>query len=248
VKKCVWMTCVLAVMLATASDGFARERKQRARKPRRQHMRKPADDFAMMATVLKLEGEAKQKLDAQIAAGAEALKEWEQGDGAKLKELMKAQREARKAKDAEKAKQLAAEMKPLRAAKTKLAADNKAKVMALLTDEQKAGWAGYKLRKDLQMRHFRRVKLSDEQAEQMQALCVEAAKTLPPANDPKQRKARADALKKLSADISEKVLTAEQREQMAKKPERKPKAAKKPRKPKAKKQPADEGEMGNPEW
>lgn len=260
VKRNAWVVCAIAAVLLFAMPAFARQQGGAERekpKPKPPALR---GEYAMMAEVLKLDDEAKKKVEDQLAANDKALQEWEQGDGAKLKDLEKALAEAKQAKDEEKVKNLTAEAKPLQEAREKLRAENKEKVLALLTDEQRAVWAGFILRRSLMVK-YSKLQLTDEQVAQIQKLCEEAAKTIPPANDEAKRKERVEALNKLNAEITEKVLTDAQREELKKAAEHKPGGeGKKPEgegknKPgnKGKDKPVEQGggeggEMGNPQW
>ena len=261
-KACGWLLCVFAVMLlaapaAVAEDDFGEGKKPKARKKRKARgegrrgqrgRREKANVYAKMAEVLKLEGEAKTKFDEQVAANKKAVKEWKQGDGAKLGELRKSFAEARKAKDKEKIKQLSGEMRTLMLAQRKLEAELLTKLLALLTDEQKAAWAAYQLEKQVAGR-FRRCKLTEEQLAQVKTMCAAVAKEIGEAKD---GKAKGAAMRKLQTEITEKVLTDEQRETLKKKGGRKPRGegqgkAKRPKKERGKKK-NKPAELGNPAW
>jgi len=245
------MLSVLAVLLL-AAPALSEEQTGETKKPRKKRPPKAKaglrGEYAMMVNVLKLDEETKKKFEEAVTAGNAAMKAWRQGDGAKLKEVSAAYRAARKAKDQDKIKELRPQFNALITARTKLMADNKAKIMALLNDEQKVVWAGFVLRRTV-MRRYRAAKLTEDQIAQLQKLCEEKAQTIPDATDREKRKERATALKALYAEIEEKILTDEQKEAMKKaQPTRKRKAAK-PKagqgEGKAEREPA---ELGNPQW
>jgi hypothetical protein len=256
-KACDWLWILFAVVLLAApavlaQDGFGEDeapkarKKARARKARRKRApRAKPDVYAKMAEVLTLEGDAKAKFDAQVAENKKAVEEWQQVNGEKLKELQAAMRTARKEKDKDKAKTLGAELRKLQLDRKKLETELMGKVLALLTDEQKATWAGCELREQV-LRRYRRCKLSEDQVGQVQKLCEAVAKELGEGQD---RKAKAEAMKKLNVEITEKVLTEEQRQKLAKRGGRARGEGKaKPRRGKKKAEKAEPEELGNPEW
>ena len=135
---------------------------------------------------------------------------------------------AKKAGDKTKAKELGAKLKALRG-------DPKAttaKVMAILTPEQKAEWAKFGLYRRVCSK-FGRAKLTDEQKTTVRDMCTKS--DIKTTGD---RKADAAALKSLTDKIAAEVLTDAQREAIKPKPrvkKEKPAGAKKPRVKKPKK-------------
>ena len=104
----------------------------------------------------------------------------------------------------------------------KLQTQRSEQIVAILTPEQKAKWAGFTLYRSV-MRRYKRCKLVADQDKQIRDACAAAAKTMPATTD---RKGRGAAMKKLYKDIEEKILTDDQREELKKKPERVPRAKK----------------------
>ena len=231
-KPAWWMSVATALLLACSvlvtpsvavaqDDAPKRARKKRPAGDRRKSPKKKRlpGEYGIMVSVLKIQEPQLAKFNAAVQAYGETMKAWQAGpDGAKLAELQKAAQEAKKAKDKDKAKELSQQMKPLMAQRAKVQAEERAVIMAVLTPEQKAQWAGFTVYRTA-MRRYKRLKLSEEQTKQVRDLCDAAAKTMPPSSD---RKAYGQARKKLDAEIAEKVLTPEQREELKKKPERKP--------------------------
>ena len=146
--------------------------------------------------------------------------------GDKLKTLQKELAEARKPKDAAKLKELGDKLKKL---KSDPKAD-KAALMALLSDAQKADWDSFTIYRNVS-RKFGKAKLTEDQKKAIRDMCNKAdVKTTG------DKKADAAALKGLIAKISAGVLTDEQRTAMAPKPK-----VKKEKKPRPKKEkPADQ--------
>lgn len=239
-RRAWWVSALMALLLAclpavvAQSADVAGGKPKRARKKRERPQRKPKGpqgEYAIMAKVLNMDTDQQAKLMEIVEANGKAMKEWATGpSGQKLKELSEASREARKAKDREKMKQISQEMKPLAAERNKLQADRKASIMAILTDEQKAAWAGFVVYRNT-MRRFKRCKLTEDQDKQVRDLCSAAAKTMPDSSD---RKAYREAVNKLNGEVEEKVLTPEQREELKKRPEKKVREPRE-KKPRAKK-------------
>jgi len=247
-KRWAWIVSALAVLLLAAPAPA--EEVPGQTKPRKKRRAKAGlrGEYAMMAKVLNLDEETKKKFEEAVTAGKAAIKAWMQGDGAKFKEVSAAYRAARKAKDKDKINELKPQFNALVTARAKLMADNKAAIMALLNDEQKATWAGFVLRRTV-MRRYKAAKLTEDQIAQLQKLCEEKAKTIPDATDREKRRERYKALRALYTEVEEKILTAEQREAVKNaRPARKRKTAK-PKagqgQDKAKDKPA---ELGNPKW
>jgi len=179
-----------------------------------------------VASVCKFTDAEKAKLKELLAGHKAAMDAWNKDKGAKVAELKKAAAEAKKAKDRDKAKAIAAEMKPLTAEQRKLRDAQKAEILGILTDQQKADWEIFEVRRRA-MQRFGRVKpkLTDEQKEKAKPICEAAAKDIIKLEGKEQRQAY-DALTKKIAD---QVLTDEQRESM------KAKRVKRPKEPGAKK-------------
>jgi len=197
-----------------AQDGQAKpEKAKKAKKARKAKPSGLRGEYGIMAGVLKFDDAQKARLLEAIEANKAAERQWMEGDdGKKMRELSKAYAEARKGGDKQKAKPIAEQLKALKASRAKLQAAGKARIMAVLTDEQKATWATFNLQRRAMMR-YKRLKLTEDQLKQVKELCTKAVKSRPAGAD---RKALAQADKKLMNDISQKVLTDAQREQLKK--------------------------------
>lgn len=239
-KKLTWFVCGLAVVLLTwgpamAQDGEAKAKPEKARKAKPSGLR---GEYGIMAGVLKFDDAQKAKLVEVLEVNKTAEQQWTEGDdGKKMQELSKAYAEARKGDDKEKTKSLAGQIKALKKSRTELQKAGKARIMAVLTDEQKATWAAFCLQRRAMMR-YKKLELTEDQLKQIKDICAEAVKSRPAGDDDK---ALAAAHKKLMSDIEQKVLTDAQREQL-KKPADKPKKAEKGEKPA---KPAEKPEGGN---
>ena len=228
-NKCKWLLCVVMALTLTAGSALAAEdgakpKKNRPARARKARNKKPKSglrgEYGIMASELKLTDEQKAKLIEVVKAQAAARKE----RAAEAAPIRKELAEARKAKNKDKVKELAAKLKGLRV-------DRKAEqatIMDILTDEQKAAWAGFTVYRNA-CRKFGRAKLTDDQKNAIRDLCSKEKLT-------GDRKADNAALKALTAKISSDVLTDEQRKAMAPKPKvKKDRPARK-----KKKKPADQ--------
>jgi len=170
--------------------------------------------YAVVASVCKL-------TDEQVAKLKEALKPYQDAQKAnkdKLTELRKAQSEARKAKDKDKAAAIAKDIKAIQGPINAL----RAKAMDVLTDEQKIVWEGQLLYQSA-MRRYKKAELDEAQTKKIREMCDAKAKDAFEAKDEKAKRRMRSALTK---QIGETVLTPEQRAKL-KKP--KPAKAKKPK-------------------
>jgi len=235
VKKLNWLLCVLMAVALTGSAVFAEQadpagkkkkkpnRVRKQRPPRKRKAKGLRGEYAIMASELKLTDEQQKQLLEIVKARAEARK----AKNAEAAELKKQYNEAKKAKDKAKANELRAKLKALRGDPKA----DRAKILAILTDEQKAQWSVFQLYRNV-CRKFGRAKLTDDQKTAIRALCAKDASKLTG-----DRKADAAVMKSLAKRISADILTDEQREAMTKKrpPRRKkdkPAREKKPRKKK----------------
>lgn len=194
-------------------DKAAREKKAKGLK----------GEYAIMVKILEMDEAQQEKLKQAVADRQTALAAWEKGpNGAKYQDLRKASNEARKAGKKDELKQLREQMKSLQQERTQLMAEQSAKILALLTPEQKLKWSGFTLYRDC-MRRYKRLNLKDEQTKLVRGMCDAAAKEL---GDKTDRKARGTAMRKLQKDIEEKVLDDAQREELKKKPVKEPREKK----------------------
>lgn len=265
-KKLTWFVGALAAVLLACGPAMAQddgEAKAKPEKPKKEAKAEKPDkantsglkgEYGIMASVLGLDEAQKAKLTEALGANNAALRQWKEGEnGKKMEELAKAAAEAKKAGDKEKGKKIQEDMKALKESRVKLEEANKQRILAVLSDQQKARYAAFNLERQVLRRFGKRIELTEEQKKQMENLCAEAVKTRPAGEDPK---AATMADKKLMNEIEQKVLTDAQREAL-KKPVEKPakgdkvekatggeKPAKEP-KPKEPKAKGDNAEGGN---
>jgi Spy/CpxP family protein refolding chaperone len=231
-KMSKWLLCLLMALTFTAGPALAakdgakpkKDKPARAKKAKKAKKGKSAlrGEYGMMAAECKLTDAQKTQLIEIVKAQNVSQKA-----AAEASKPLKEQRTAaKKAGNKDKVKELNAKLKALQGDPKA----DRAKVLAILTDEQKASWAKFSLFRNA-CRKFRKAKLTGDQKKAIRDLC--AASNVKVTGD---RKTDAQALKGLTDKIAADILTDEQR--TAIKP--KPKVKKdKPAGDKKKKKPAD---------
>jgi Spy/CpxP family protein refolding chaperone len=165
-----------------------------------------------MAKVCGLSQEQTDKIIAANKLRREAMKAFNDANGAKIKALQK-------------------ELNDLYAKRKKIEADGLAEIMAVLTDEQNATWNQWQAIRVMQMK-FARARLTQDQLETIKAEYVRAAVGV----DLSNAKDRQNLTKKLYMHVHNEVLTDAQRLELSKPKEPGKPVKKKPgaAKPKAK--------------
>ena len=176
---------------------------------------------AIMAKVCELSEDQKKEIAKIRDAGVEAAKQWKQDNAEKLKELQESLNKAKEAGDEEAIKKATAELAAVKAQLAAISKKTRAEIMAVLTDEQKAKWHKYSLFTSVK-RRFKAANLTDEQIEQIKALCDKTDPNVDLSDD----KARLKVLHSLYAQVEKDILTDEQREAVA--PKRLPEPTTKP--------------------
>jgi len=234
-KGLKWFVLGVAVLVLVAGPvALAEEAKEKApAKEKAAAKEKPAKDalrgeYAIMVSECKLTDQQQADLKAKIKARDTALEEWTKANGDKLKAADEAAKKAREAKDKDAIKKTGDELKTLQTERTKITDQFETDVQAILTAEQKAAWAGFRVYRAAMMR-YKKVNPSEEQTAKIKAACDQAAKEIGEvkADEKAAAKAKNEIQAKLQKNIEETILTAEQREALAKKP---PAAEKKPAK------------------
>jgi len=203
-KRIVYLAVSAAILAGLAVPAHASSRKRRANK-----VNGFLAEYAEMPEVLDLTDAQKSELDETLQACAADDKERQKLNAFLLGDLHKRLVRAREGGDN---KAMASITEQINVVKAKIAQKRRvavAVIMDILTDEQKAEWAGYTIYR-LVIPRFRKAELTDEQDKKVRALCTAKAKDIP-AED---AKARAEALAALVASIIESVLTDEQKYQV----------------------------------
>ena len=239
-KRIVWLL-VLGIALVTVgapvqakkNDGAAGAKPKRERKPRGDKKGGKGGlkgEYAIMASELKFTDAQKADLAEKLKACAENAKKWRTDNADKLADIKKKQAEARKNKDKDAMKKIAADSKALRDEEMKIRNSAVDAAKAILTDEQKVQWAGFMVYRQV-MRKFKKAELTDEQNKKVRDLCNAKAKDIPEDD----KKARGRAYKELSDSITNDVLTADQKAKLTAKTPKKDPADKKKKPRKGKK-------------
>ena len=234
-KKLTWFVGSLAAVLLACGPAMAQDDGAAKANPEKPAKAKPdkakasglKGEYAIMASVVGMDDAQKAKLAEALEANKAAEGQWKDGDGKKAEELSKAAAEAKKAGDKEKAKKIAEDLKAVKESHAKIEEAGKARILAVLTDEQKTRYAAFNLERQVLQRFGKKIELTEDQQKQMKDLCAQAVKDRPAGEDPK---AAAAADKKLLGEIEQKVLTDAQREALKKPAEKKPKEGEKPAK------------------
>ncbi len=211
------IVCYCAVMCLLAAYPMiqvsAQEEKP-AEKPKAKAKEKSAPGlqgyYAIVAGELKLTDEQRQKLIAALGERNEALKAWDQEHGGKLTEQTAAQKQAREAKDAAASKKAGDSLRELRAARAAVAEGGKARLIALLTPEQRLHLQGYDLYVGA-MSRFAPAKLTDEQKAKAKVMALAAGRYTGTPDEVALDNIKAE----LAAKVDKEILTDDQRQAMA---------------------------------
>ena len=204
------------------APGWGQEGAARPEKPKPK-VKKPAPKKPRLggihAQMVKVCGLSPEQTDKVIAANKlrhEALKAFNEANGARIKALQK-------------------ELKELHAKRNEVDADGQAAVMAVLTDEQNATWNQWQVIRVIQMK-LARARLTQDQLETIKAEYVRAAVGV----NLSSAKDRQNLTRKLYMHVQKEVLTDAQRLELSKPREPGKTVIIKPRPAKLKAKPASE--------
>jgi len=234
-----WLGSLLVAVFALAPalaaiagepGGEPKRKKREGKRPKREkgprekgpRKRAPKGLFEQVTAVCTLTDEQKAKFK-------EACDKYEEAKKATTKEMgeiRKQMAEARKAKDKAKAKELGAKMKDL----SKEANDAMAAALACLTPEQRIAWDAQQL-SDMITGRLKKAELTQDQKNQILALCKKKVEALKDADEKTKRRAAGETFK----EVYESILTADQKTNIKAPPERKGKKDKPPREKKDRK-------------
>ena len=219
-KRFPWVLCAAAALFLGSdlftSGAFAEPKKEGAKKAKKNKPKKDRKQGApqqvseisleAMKKELNLTAEQETKLQTLWEERAKALSEWEATPaGQRLSQL----RDELALASGSKRTSLLSQIRMLESQRELIEQRFDAKMLALLTAEQRAKWLGYQLYGDVCRRlQEKSVLLTTEQAEKVRALCNSAGKRLP-ATPTSSSMARMRSL--LLREIFEEVLTDKQR-------------------------------------
>ncbi len=161
---------------------------------------------AQMVKVCNLNEEQQKQIAELNDLRQKAMKEFEAENIEKLKTLKAQKVEARKNKDKKALEEASAQLSDLLLKRKEIDSQWQAKIMGVLTEEQKAQWDRYQA-KLLINKMFKNAKLTDEQVEQV----ANAHEKFMTDVDLSDKKARHEALQKLTDYIRAEILTDAQR-------------------------------------
>jgi len=199
--------------------------KAEAPKPAPKPVAKPAppptprlNEFDQAIEALKLQGPDLAKFKAAMDAREKAMADFANtAEGKKLAALRTALAAAKEAKDDAKVKELQAQIDPLGKKEGDLRVAQRAAVFGSLTLAQQRQWAGYALCNWAIGRGVRKVKLTDDQRQQVRTICDKIAadfvKADTMAKDPYLISLK-DVQPEVVKQVTDKVLTAEQKAAM----------------------------------
>lgn len=213
-KRFAWFLALTIALTSTMAFCAKEKREKKARGPKRAKS-SLRGEYAIMAKMLELTDAQKTDLAAKIAACAAEAKKWREDNADKLADIKKKQAEARKNKDKDAMKNIAAESKALRAEEAKLKGAAIAAAKSILTPEQKAKWDGFTVYRSV-IGRLKKAKLTDEQDAKVREICTTKAPGIISA----EGKAKGKAYKELSTSIIDTVLTADQKASLTAKRER----------------------------
>jgi hypothetical protein len=212
-----WCACALALLATAAGQTLAQDktdpdasrRPARARTARRP--KAPRDtrtrrsryaypwryELDRIAKELALSEDQKKLVTDAIEVQQEKLKEQEEANAAKLKELYEQSRKVRE------------QMMALSKARYRRRDAYKAKIAEVLTDDQKVKWVQMRLKESI-LRSYYGLKFTDEQSKKIDALLAESAKKIAPLAVEKQDEAIAKAAAELKKAVDA-LLPADQR-------------------------------------
>jgi hypothetical protein len=169
-------------------------------------------EYARMADELGMQEPQRRRLAQTIEAKEKALQVWDQRNGKRLDTLRQAISKAKSEGKEGLARQLEPQVKAMEQARARVENAGEARIMAVLTPEQRAAWEGKKLAKEV-LERFRSVRLEADQVAKVEALSQEAAKQFKGVVTDEDLRAAADQLVPI---VVERILTDAQRAQLQK--------------------------------
>jgi hypothetical protein len=196
----------LAVLIVLVSGASA------AREGKGKRAKEPTKSVCeTMVEELKISGDQKAQLEAKFKAVEEAGAAWDKANAEKTKAAEEAAAAA-KGGDADAKKTASTARRELSSARAEALTDAVAAVVTVLTDEQKAAWAGYTLY-ETTVKRYRKTEFTEDQLAKIKAASAIAAKqqAVEEAEGTKKKKG-GSVTDKLKWAIEAVIMTPEQRE------------------------------------
>ncbi len=171
----------------------------------------------LMAQECKLSEEQQKALPDKFKAKQAALEAWDKTNAAKMAAAEEAAQAARAGNDAAAKKTANDNLKTLMEERAQATAEADKAILAVLTEPQKATWAGVELAQTT-LPKYKRANLTDEQTAKIKAACVIAARDMAAftGDDRKDKQGRTTVQKSLKWAIDNVILTPEQRDVVVK--------------------------------
>jgi|GEM_PF-4026570 len=205
----VFTCCLFATPAAAGPNKAASSQPAKAKASKKSGLR---GYYAVVASKTNMTDEQKEQLAAIAKERAEALTTWGKENKANLDELREKVKSARDANDKEAAKQARAEQQRIRQQQRDLVEKYNQKIRDIMTPAQRINWESLRLKQSV-MGRYKRLGLTGEQEQQIEALCHEAAKAAD-ALDDRNATAMKPIYSKLYADVQSQVLTDSQRDML----------------------------------
>lgn len=168
---------------------------------------------SLIVSECKLSEEQQKTIKEKFKLKLDALAAWEKANAEKVTAAEEAAKTARKGSDASAKKAATSSLKELEAGKALATAAADKAILDVLSDAQKATWAGVELAQATLPR-YKKANLTDDQIAKIKSACVIAAKELAEftGDDKKSKQGKTGVQKSLKWAIDNVVLTADQRE------------------------------------
>jgi Spy/CpxP family protein refolding chaperone len=215
-RRLLGIVCCLSLALClTASAALA----ARAPKVPRSAAATLVEQQDSMIRQCNLTAEQQEKLKEKFQLKRAALEKWQQANAAKLTAAEEAAKTAQKGTDDAAKRKANGDLKTLVQDRAQATAEADKAILAVLSPEQQAAWAGFQLAESMLPR-YKKANLGADQSAKVKACCVIAAKDLAgfTGDDRKDKQGRSTVQKCLKWAIDNVILTPEQREIVVKRP------------------------------
>jgi len=203
-----------AVLLVGLLSGTYAVAAGRAAKSAQETVQEQSD---LMVQECKLTADQQAALKEAFKTKLAALETWEKANADKVMAAEAALKTARAGTDADAKKTANDNLKALKEERTQATAEADKAILAVLTDPQKATWAGVELAQTTLPR-YKKANLTDDQTAKIKAACAIAARDMAAftGDDRKDKQGKTTVQKSLKWAIDNVILTPEQRDLVVK--------------------------------